>query len=394
MKVLSVTAKTLRELWREPLLLGLMFAFPILLVAFYYIAFGNMDQGLASYLTIYIVNDDRGTRAADGSHWNAGELLTEAIQGEEWEGQPVFEVHMAGDRRGPQLALREQKAALLLIVPPDFSQALQAAGQGQVGRSPAVVTLAGYPTSDNYVFAENYLDDMVHQFARRVLDEPSSVTVNYEFIPGTGTMSDFDFGVPGLIVFGVMFLAVTTAETLVRENVSGTLKRLQLSGMRAADLLVGVTLAQLVIAMAVMPATLGVAVALGFQVQGSLILAAGTGLLLAFTAIGLGLVTACFARNDGEAANLSAAALVIMVLLSGALYPMPNAPIATVAGRGIQAYDLFPTTHASEAMRQILVFGAGLSDIAYRLVAMAVLSLAFLAVGIGLYGRLKLTSHS
>ena len=55
-------------------------------------------------------------------------------------------------------------------------------------------------------------------------------------------MSDFDFGVGGIIIFGVMFVMVTTATVMVRENVTGTLRRLQLTGIGAGVLLLGVTL--------------------------------------------------------------------------------------------------------------------------------------------------------
>jgi hypothetical protein len=46
-----------------------------------------------------------------------------------------------------------------------------------------------------------------------------------------------------MIVFGVMFIVMTTAEVLVRETVGGTLRRLQLTRLRARDLLLGITLA-------------------------------------------------------------------------------------------------------------------------------------------------------
>ena len=45
MKALSIARKTLYELWREPMLLGLMLAFPIMLLGFYYIAFSETASG-------------------------------------------------------------------------------------------------------------------------------------------------------------------------------------------------------------------------------------------------------------------------------------------------------------------------------------------------------------
>ena len=60
MKALSIAGKSLRELTREPLLWGLLLFFPMFLVGFYYVAFGQTKEGLATYLTVLVVNEDAG----------------------------------------------------------------------------------------------------------------------------------------------------------------------------------------------------------------------------------------------------------------------------------------------------------------------------------------------
>jgi len=387
MKALCIARKTLLELAREALSLGLMLLFPVMLIFFYYIAFGQTDDGLSSYLKLLIANDDSG---------HIGAELVQIVRETEFDGEPVFDVELVAGRHAAEITLREHKASLLLVIPQDFTQALSG------GPTPTVVSLVGDPESDNFSFAQGFLDDLVRQFARQAAGLKETVTVTYEFLPGTGTMSDFDFGVPGVIVFGIMFVTITTAETMVRENVNGTLLRLRLTRARARDLLIGVTLAQLVVALVQIPATLCTALAFGFRSHGSplafenshsdgtLLLAMGIGLLLTLSAVGLGLIVACFARNDGEASNLSAVVGVLMVLISGAMYPMPDAPIATIAGRTIQLYDLLPPAHAAEAMRRVLVLGDGAGAVAYEIAAMTVLSVALLAIGVFLYQRLQM----
>jgi ABC-2 type transport system permease protein len=389
MKAVSIARKTLLEYLREPLLLGLALAFPIMFIGVYYIAFGETDQGLASYLTVLVINEDAGATVGN-EHWQAGAQLIDAMRDTEWEGQPVFDVSEVADRHAAEISLWERKVSLLLTIPPDFTQALLKASAGGDSASPAIVSLVGDPNSDNFVFATSFLDDLVRQFVRYTVGWQSSLTVAYEFLPGTGTMSDFDFGVPGLIVFGTMFVVMFTASTLVRENVGGTLRRLRLTHTRARDLLIGVTLAQMVVALVQVPLTFAAAMAFGFRGHGSLPLAMGIGLLLTLSAVGLGLIVACFARNDGEAANLAGVVLVVMTLVSGAMYPMPDAPIATVAGRTIQIYDILPPAHAGEAMRRVLVLGDGPGAIAYELAAMTILAMVFLAAGVSLYQRLQL----
>jgi ABC-2 type transport system permease protein len=409
MKVLTIARKMLLELLREPLLVGLLLFFPAALVAFYYFAFRETDAGLTTYLSLLVMDDDAGVSMVEGEIegfaqeglesgpdgqavlWRAGEDLIGALNQMEWEGDPVFKVEVVDDRRAAEIALREGKASLLLTIPADFSQSLMDVSTGGDGATPATVSLLGDLGSDGFVFARSFLDGLIREFARQAAGwEADTLTVAYELLPGTGTVSDFDFGVAGNIVFGIMFVIVTASTVLVRENVFGTLRRLRLTRMKAAELLVGATLAQMVLAVIQMLITFGAAVLMGFQNNGSVWLTIGIGLLLNLSAVGLGLVVACFARNDGEAANLASGVMVPMVFLSGALYPMPEAPIATVAGRSIQIYDLLPATHASEAMRRVMVFGDGPGEIAYELVALALLSLVILAVGVVLYDRLQM----
>jgi ABC-2 type transport system permease protein len=379
MKTLSIARKTLVELIREPILLALIFLFPALLIAFYYLALGGTRQGLSGYLTVLVRDEDSGL---------AGEALAEALRGAEYEGQPIFEVVPVDSQRAAEITLRERKAALLIVIPPDFSANVQQATRG--GGTPAELTIVGDATSDSYIFALSFIEGLVRTFADEAAGRPPAAAVDYSFLPGTGTLSDFDFGVGGIIVFGIMFITITTAQALVREEVGGTLLRLRLTRARAADLLIGVALAQMVLAALLVPATFGVALLFGFQSHGSLLLAIGIGLLLSLSAVGLGLVTACFARSDGEAANLGAAIGVLMVLVSGALYPMPAAPLARIGGRTIQVYDLLPTTHAAEALRRVLLLGDGPTEIGYELAALLALGVVILAVSVALYGRLKL----
>ncbi len=381
MKILSIARKTLLELIREPLLLGLLIGFPIALIGFYYIAFGQTDQGLATYLTVLVINEDQGA-SLDGRQWQAGDDLVDTIQAAEFQGQPIFNVKAAADRRTAEITLREHKTALLIIIPPDFTE--------RIATEDTTLKLVGDPNSGDFVFARSFLDEIVRQFDREITGQDIKLSITYDFLPGTGTMSDFDFGVGGIIVFAIMFLIIATAQIMVRENVSGTLRRLRLTRAGSADLLIGVTLALMIVAAVVIPLTYGSAVALGFRSNGSLLLAIGIGLMLTLSAIGTGLIVACFARNDGDAANLGSGAMVPLVFLSGALFPMPKAVLTTIAGQEIEIYDLLPTTHATEAMRRVLIFGEGIRDISYELGGMTILSILILAAGVILYRRLKM----
>lgn len=389
MKAFYIAQKTLRELWREPLLLGLLLAFPLILLGFYYVAFGETDEGLAKHLNLWVHNQDNGAATPDGETWRIGQQLVDLLAGVEFEGKPIFSIKEIDDPHDAEIALREHKAALLLTLPPSFSADWLAALQEKA--APAELRLTGDPYSSNYTFARSLLDQLLREFVNETLDwQDENLTIDYAYVSGTGAMSDFDFGVPGLIVFSLMLLVTSTAQILVREHVNGALRRLRLTRLSAASLLLGVTLAQMALSLFLVPFTFGVALLLGFDSHGSLLLAMGIGLLLTLSVVGLGLIVACFAHSDSEAANLGATAGALLTLLSGAMYPMPDVPLAVIAGRSIQIYDLLPTAHAAEAMRRVLILGEGVVAVSYELAALSVLSALLLAVGVILYAKLQL----
>jgi len=377
MKVLWVARKSLREAWREPKLYGLLMLFPAMLVAVYYVAFGQTPQGLSQMLRVLVINQDAGP---------AGEQLVAALRAERFDGRPVLDV-AAADLASAEVALRERKAALLLVLPADFSQAL-AAGQG----APAEVRMVGDQASDSYVFASSFVSSAIDAFTRRATGWDRPLPLAVDFLRGTGTLSDLQFGIPGVLVFGVLFNTISAAMVLVREEVAGTLRRLKLSRARGLDVIGGIALAHLVLAALQVPLAFGLALLLGFRSPGSLLLAVAIGAVLSLAATGMGLLAACFARSDGEAANLGTLLLMPLAFLSGAVFPMPPLPLFTVAGRVIQLYDILPSAHAAEAMRRVLIFGDGPADVAYSLAGLVVLSLLYLALGVAVYQRRKLNA--
>ena len=374
MRVLVIAAKSLREIAREPQIPAIVILFPALMVLIYYAAYGSAAEGFGQYLRVMV--DDRDAGAA-------GAELVARVAEEEFEGQPVFSVAPVEDAAAARVALLERKATMLLTIPEGFSRALAA---GETAELRAV----GDTSSLYYTFADAFLQDLVRAYAQEKVGREELVRLDYEFLPGTGTMNDFDGGVPGLIVFGVLLLILSAATVIVREQVGGTLRRLRLTHASAADLLLGVTLGQLALAVAMIAIVFGTALACGFQANGSVALAMAITLGLALSAVGFGLIIAGFADNDGLASGLGGGLAVPMALLSGALFPLPDVPLATVAGQDISAFDLLPPTHAVEALRRVLVLGEGAGDVAYEICALFVFSAAVLAAGVAIFHRRRL----
>ncbi|MBN1889013.1 MAG: ABC transporter permease [Thermoflexales bacterium] len=386
-KVLAFARKTLLEYLREPLLWGLVLVFPPLMVAIMYFAFGSPQQSLARTLRVLVVDQDPGTPTRQ-----AGSELVQAMRDLRFEGQPVFRVDELDDVQTARIILQENKAALLLVIPPDFSQAL---ARDASRSAPVELSLVDDQASFSAIFAKSFLLDLLRAFVSPPGEQLPSEAVSYEFIPGTGTLSDFDFMTPGMVVFGVLFLSVSTATTLVRENVADTLKRLRLTRAHAGHMLLGVALVQVLVAALQVPLAFGTALACGWGSGGKVTPAAlagatGIGVLFSLSVIGVGLMVAAFARNDGDATNLATIPLVLMAFLSGAMYPMPGAPLFNIGGQTVSLYDIMPSTHAAEAMRRVVVYGDGPGGIVYYLLMLVLLAVVYVGVGIWLYQRFRL----
>ena len=103
-----------------------------------------------------------------------------------------------------------------------------------------------------------------------------------------------------------------------------------------------------------------------------------TFLLTLLPFFGLGLISASFILVFKQGNPVSSLLAISSRLLSGVIYPvaiLPNwlRPLS----------EALPVTHGLEAIRQILINGAGLSDISRQLFFLALLSLLFLSTGFG-----------
>ena len=372
MKTLMITKKTLIEAWRDRQLALIYLSFPAIMIMMYYLAFGQITS-MANYLTVLVNNRDQGSLGAE---------LIQALRSAEFDGQPVFTLNEVSDPRAAQITLDEGKAALLITIPEDFS--------GAVTRSqttPAVVDVLGDPLTDTYVFARSFLTEFIQGFVDQKTGWKQPLPYSMEFLPNTGKMSDFQISIPGLLIFGVLFGTVTSALMLVRETSSGTLQRIRLSGASGAQVLGGVALANLIMALIQVPLSFAVALAFGFNAPGSLLLAIIITLILSLAATGVGFLAACFSHNEGEATGISTALMVPLVFLSGAVFPMPPAPVFSLFGHTVEIYDIMPSTHAAQAILRVVVYGDGLSSIAYEFTLLVVLSLLIFGIGVWVYQR-------
>jgi ABC-2 type transport system permease protein len=360
-KAILVARKSLLELGREWQLLFLVVVAPLAFLAI--TAFGYSAPLLVTYPILVISSDERGVA-----------LIRELEAQRYADGRPVFDVTQVSDAKVGGESLKEQSAVALVSISADEPS----------------VTITGDAVYPRFYRASIILEGIVYDYVDRLAGRPEVVEVVQTPIFKAGPRTEYDLYMPGMIVFALLMIVPQTATLVAREIRWGTLRRLRLTCLGAGGLLGGISLSQMAVAVVQVILVFVVALALGFNNQGSLALAIVVGLAVSFSAIGMGLVVACFVENDGQAINIGSTVMMIQVFFSGAMFQLPAMTVFTLAGYQIGFYDIFPATHGFLALQQVLVYGAGLQDIAFRLGMTFLLSLVYLVSGIVVFQRLKM----
>jgi ABC-type multidrug transport system permease subunit len=164
---------------------------------------------------------------------------------------------------------------------------------------------------------------------------------------------------------------------IVRYRKNGVLKRLKATPLTALEFLTAQVLSRLWLILAVTAVVyFGSNALIHFTMHGSyldlfLVFALGT-----FSMISLGLIVASRTASEELAGGLLNMLSWPMLFLSGVWFSLEG------LHPWVRAFaQLFPLTHMIEAARAIMIDGAGLGAVSGQLVALAVMSAVFLAIG-------------
>jgi len=368
MRALIVARKSLLEMMRELQLLGLIVLLPLIFLVITAVSYS------APFLVthpIWVISPDPD---------NAG--LVAALESARYaNGQPIFDVTMIADQAAAEEPLKKQTLAALVVIESDADGTLS-------------VTLRGDALYMPFYKAGTIMGRVIQEYADNAAGLPRIVQIAEEPLGEASPQNWFDWYVPGNTIFALMLIIPQTAMLVAREIRWNTLRRLRITRLRAGDLLAGISLAQMAVAVLQVVIMVVAALALGFQSQGSLGLAIVVGLAICFSAVGQGLIVACFVENDSQAANLGATVAMFQVFLSGAMYPLPSMTLFTLMGHQIDLFEIFPVTHGFLALQQVINYGAGLREIGFRLGATLLLSALYFAVGVLIFQRRQMHSTS
>ena len=184
-------------------------------------------------------------------------------------------------------------------------------------------------------------------------------------------------------LFIVLFTYLLSAVGILRERSQGTLERLRASPVTTTETVLGYLGGFLVFGV------LQSAIVLAFMVgvlrvhhSGNLALVLLVQVLLVVIGVAFGLVFSAVSANELQAVQLIPLIIVPQVLLSGVIWPVATLPVVLK-----QLAYVLPLTYAVDALRGVMIRGAGLGGIAFDLAILCVIALLLLVAGTRALGR-------
>ena len=374
MKILKIFWKTLKEQARDSVTLGLSLIIGSFFVLLYWLM---IPSGSTTY-GVMVQNLDTGPRGKE-----AVSLLERLSYP---SGDPLLDVMLVDNQQKAENVLKDRDAEVLLIIPDNFSITLQAVVD-EKNPTPAQVTLVGDLTNPYYAVGAVMAGSVIDEYVQIQTGEIPPIQFSEIALGASAGRSEFDLYIPGILIVSVVMLVFIVSMTITHEVETGTLRRLQMTSMKASELLIGISLPTILLGIGSLLLTLIVAIALGFTSQGSIFAALLIGGITAIAVVGIGLIVAAFSKSVSQAFIIANFPLIFFMFFSGAVYPIPRIILFQAAGINISLYDVLPPTHAVMALNKILTLGSGLSDVLYELVSLLILSLLYYLLGIWLFHR-------
>jgi len=201
----------------------------------------------------------------------------------------------------------------------------------------------------------------------------------------SGNPSYFSFIAPGMVMLTVMMSVMTGLPVAIsQEREVGTMDGMMVAPINRLSIILGKALGQtgrgLIQGVIVMGLAMGL---FGVLIHGSIILVAALLLLGVFSFVGLGIVLTSLAKDQETAQMMMMTLMFPMMFLSGVMFPLQQMPwyMQDIA-------KFLPLTYAADAMRKVMVLGAGVSAISTDLIILIAFGAIMIAIAVPLFRRI------
>jgi ABC-2 type transport system permease protein len=282
-----------------------------------------------------------------------------------------------------------------ILIPSNFSQSIYSGQQGTIiiitdQSNPQIsATIQGVLTSvfDNMgtMMAQQNIKNM-----NPTLNDTNALAVAKPYNVQTegvvsGTPSYFDFIAPGIMAMTVMMSVMTGLPVAIsQEKEIGTMDGMMVAPINRLSILLGKTIAQTARGLIQGVIILALAVGIfGVTIQGSILLVFALLLLGVFSFVGLGIVITSFTKDQETAQMLMMTLMFPMMFLSGVFFPIQQMPWYMQ-----DISKVLPLTYASQALRKVMVLGAGIPQISTELIILIGFGIVMIAIALPVFKRM------
>lgn len=351
-RISALTIRIVRQFRRDPRTLGLLFVVPVLILSL----LGYIYRGSDTTILLGLYGDATSPEA---------QSIVQLIE----ERDRVETIQIEGD--SPEAAIENGSVEGVLTLPQ--------AGSFAEPATPLTLYLEG----SNPSRAGRLIDTMQQVLPRFMLQnivevDTQAVSADPVFLHGGPEFDQLDFLAPVFIgFFAFFFVFLLTSVSFLRERMQGSIERLMVSPISQPEIVTGYMLGFSLFA--AMQSALIIAFSiwvLGINYAGNVAFVFLVTLALTLGAVNLGIFLSTFARTELQVVQFIPVVIVPQTLLSGMIWPvdsMPD-PLRWLA-------NALPLTWANEALRDIMIRGAGVDAILPELGLLAGFAVLMVALG-------------
>lgn len=388
----EITKRDLLEFTRDRLRIITFFIMPMFMMIL--VGFIFPSQNSLKNIPIGIANQDQG---------QVGQKLTKTIESLVISNDnPAFVVKKYNNIEGIKEGIKKQEISGGLFISDDFSNKLSKNNQSEV------VVIEDQSNPQISALTNQVLSKVIEGFGKGIgLQKLSAILIQKTQVQHpiqdqpiyspiaflepikisiqgliAGNPNYFEFVAPGIIAMIVMTAVLTgLAASVSREKEQGTLDGILIAPVSRLAIILGKAFAQSIRGMVQGAIVLLLAIFLfGVSVHGSFLLIALIVLFGVFSFVGLGILVSAVASEQETATQLLFMFQFPMLFLSGVFFPIQQMPKAMQ----YISYAL-PLTYAVQALRKVMILGAGLMAIRLEMIILLAFGAVTLIIAVPLF---------
>jgi ABC-2 type transport system permease protein len=384
---LRIAWKDLMELFRNRLGLVMLVLMPIFMMGMVGYIFPSNNS--LNHVPVALANQDAGF---DGSTVGSQVFLT-ALNGIN-DQTGMLDISNATNLDALKESVQKGEIQGGLVIPSNFTQCILSGQQGtliivtdnsnpQVSAAMQSALTAVFQQMGTMLAQQNViaLNPAINATSALAIVQPYNIEVEGVV---SGHSSYFDFIAPGIMAMTVMMSVMTGLPAAIsQEKEVGTLDGMMVAPINRLSIIIGKTLAQTArgLLQGVLILILA-SVLFGVSIQGNILLVFGLLFLGVFSFVGLGVVLTSFAKDQETATMVMMTLMFPMMFLSGVFFPVQQMPwfMQSIS-------KVLPLTYVADALRKVMVLGAGIPQIATELTVLIAFGVVMIAIAVPVFKR-------